>query len=313
MKTTLISVIVPVYNVEHYLVKCIESICQQSYPNLDIILVDDGSTDQSGCLCDSYALKDNRIRVIHKQNGGLSDARNVGINAALGTWYLFVDSDDYLDLNTAESLLEAAIDESSDIAVCNMLRVYEDNEIRPFYRPSTELRVLDGEQRFETLRQPSVCNKLFRAELFENVRFPRGKFYEDTFIYHVLAFKAKRIVLTGKDGYYYLSRGESILGQPQYTDKYFDFIEAVYERAVYLYRHNITTYGEEACLSLYAAVAKGEKYIPKSLQNAECFRKMWKWYHFSYKKMMSSPNITFKQKLRLFLLKYTPRVHCKLY
>lgn len=313
MKTTLISVIVPIYNVERYLGKCIESICKQSYPNLEIILVDDGSTDQSGLLCDSYALKDNRIRVIHKQNEGLSEARNVGINAALGAWYLFVDSDDYLDLNTAESLLKAATDESCDIAVCNMLRVYEDSKIRPFYRPSTELRVLDGEQRFETLRQPSVCNKLFRAELFENVRFPRGKFYEDTFIYHVLAFKAKRIVLTGKDGYYYLSREESILGQPQYTDKYFDFIEAVYERAVYLYRYNITTYGEEACLSLYVAVANGEKYIPKTSQNVECFHKMWKWYHFSYKKMMLSSNITFKQKLRLFLLKYTPRFHCKLY
>lgn len=313
MKTTLISVIVPVYNVEHYLAKCIESICQQSYPNLDIVLVDDGSTDRSGRLCDSYALKDNRIRVIHKQNGGLSDARNVGINAALGTWYLFVDSDDYLDLNTAESMLDAATDESSDIAVCNMLRVYEDGEIKPFYRPSTELRVLDGEQRFETLRQPSVCNKLFRAELFENIRFPRGKFYEDTFVYHMLAFKAKRIVLTGKDGYYYLSRGESILGQPQYTNKYFDFVEAVYERAKFLCSHDIVGYGEEACLSLYAAVANAEKYIPHTPENFGDFQKMRQRYDFSYKKLMLSSKVSVKQKVRTILLKYMPAVHCRLY
>lgn len=313
MDEVLISVVVPVYNVEHYLKKCVDSICHQTYRNLEIILVDDGSTDCSGSLCDEFATSDSRIRVIHKSNGGLSDARNAGMELASGEWWMFVDSDDYIAPDTAETLLLAAVENHCEIAICNMMRIYEDGKQEPFYCPVTEPTIWAGEQRFETLRQPSVCNKLFRADLFKELRFPKRKFYEDTFVYHVLAHRANRIALTGLSGYYYLSRRESILGQSQFTDRYFDYVEAIHERAMFLFNHGVSRYGEEACLSLYAAIVNSTKNIRKTPQNAEHFQRMWEWYELAYRNLMSSPDTSIKQKLRLFFLKYAPKIHNKLY
>ncbi len=309
MSNDLISVIVPVYNVENYLKKCVDSICRQTYKNLEIILVDDGSTDCSGCLCDELVAIDSRIKVIHKSNGGLSDTRNAGMEIASGGWWMFVDSDDYLATDTAETLLCAAVENHCEIAVCNMVRVYEDGEQNPFYCPVTETTVWAEEQRFETLKQPSVCNKLFHAELFKGVRFPKGKYYEDTFVYHVLAYRASRIALTGLDGYYYLSRRESILGHPQFTDRYFDFIEAVHERASFLLNHGISFYGDEACLSLYVAVANAEKHIIKSEKNSGKIIDIRKWYSEAYAELIGCNSIGMRQKVRLVLLRYAPFVH----
>ncbi len=313
MENKLISVVVPVYNVERYLEKCIESICNQTYYCMEIILVDDGATDRSGDICDEYARKDERIRVIHKANGGLSDARNAGIEIATGSWLMFVDSDDTITPDTVEQLYYAATEYDCQIAVCNIVRVYEDGTTEPFYNPVNSLTVWQDQKRFETLKQPSACNKLFCAELFQDVRFPKGKFYEDTFVYHILAYRANKIVLTGRDGYYYLSRRESILGQPQYTDRYFDFVEAVYTRMTYLLEHKVSYYGEEACLSLYAAVSNCEKYISKTAQNADKYEQMHSWYQSAYKHLMKSPQSGVKQKLRLVLLRYVPSIHSKLF
>lgn len=309
----LVSVIVPVYNVERYLEKCIESVCGQTFTGLEIILVDDGSTDHSSGICDEWARKDARIRVLHKENGGLSDARNAGIEIATGGWYMFVDSDDTITPDTIERLYGAATAHDCEMAVCNMVRIYDDGATEPFYNPVSKLTVWDGLQRFETLKQPSACNKLFRADLFRDVQFPKGKFYEDTFVYHVLAHRAKKIALTGHDGYYYLSRRESILGQPKYTDRYFDMAEAVYERMTYLLAHEVPLYAEEACLSLYAVVSNGEKYIQRTEQNAAEFQQMRRWYKAAYRTLMKSPRTGIKQKFRLILLRYFPRIHNRLF
>lgn len=309
----LISVIVPVYNVHDYLDACVKSITGQTYSNLEIILVDDGSTDGSGKVCDSWIEKDSRIRVIHKENGGLSDARNAGIDAATGAYFVFIDSDDTIVEDNIRTMYEAAVSTGCEIAVCNMVRIYDDGPAELFYAPVTETTVLDGNDRFKTLRQPSACNKLFLASLFESVRFPKGKFYEDTFVYHNLAYKAHRIVLTGYNGYFYLCRQGSILGVPQYTDRYFDFIEAVYTRATDLIQNNISCYGEEACLSLYAAASNGEKYLKKTASNRDKFQEMRREYQFAYHQLISSPNTGWKQKIRLVLLRYAPMIHSKIY
>ncbi len=313
MKKDLVSVIVPVYNVEKYLEKCLHSICEQTYENLEIILSDDGSTDGSGRICDQYACTDSRIRVIHKENGGLSDARNAGIDVASGKYFMFVDSDDTIAHDTVEKLLFAAIENHCEIAVCNMVRIYEDGTTETFYHPTDRVIVLKKQQRFETLQQPSVCNKLFLAELFKDTRFPKGKFYEDTFVYHVLAYKANQIVLTGNNDYYYLSRKDSILGTPRYTDRYFDFIEAVYDRLMYLIEHEVFYYAEEAGLSLYVAVANGEKHIPKTEKNIVKFSQIRKWYREGYVFLMKSSRIGIKQKVRLVLLRYFPYIHNRVF
>lgn len=259
MKANKISVIVPVFNVENYLEKCVKSIIEQTYKNLEVILVDDGSTDKSGFLCDELKKQDYRIKVIHKTNGGLSDARNAGIQVSTGKYLSFIDSDDYLERTALEQMMQAILISHSEIAICNIMRFYDDGCTEEFYNPTDNQEVLEGIRRFDTLNQPSVCNKLFDAKLFANISFPYGKYYEDTYVYHELLYKADKVVLTGKTGYWYLSRKGSILGRSQFSNRYFDFIEAVYMRADFLIKRDIQPYGDEAFLSLYAALANAEK------------------------------------------------------
>lgn len=310
----LISVIVPVYNVEKYLKKCVDSITSQTYKNLEILLVDDGSTDSSGQICNEFEKNDARIKVIHKKNGGLSDARNAGLDRAKGQYYAFIDSDDYIQDNTIEIMLNAIKKNKSEIAVCNMIRFLEEGETVQFYCPTNHEVLYQGNQRYKTLNQPSVCNKLFEAKLFEGIRFPKGKYYEDTFVYHEVLYRANSIVLTGTDSYWYLSREDSILGQPQYTERYFDFIEAVYKRADFLLKHDVQPYAKEACLSLYAAIANAESNIEENTKTIEKFLIARKQYTLAYNKLMKTKNqIGIKQKLRLMLLKYFPKLHVKIY
>lgn len=309
----LVSVIIPVFNVKEYLEKCIRSVLDQSYEDLEIIIVDDGSTDGSSILCDRFPELDHRVKVIHKVNGGLSDARNAGINVASGKYFMFVDSDDTIKAETIEVMYNALRRNDCDIAVCNMLRINDKGETSEFYCPTGKEQVLCGEKRFETLKQPSACNKLFKAELFSDVRFPVGKFYEDTFVYHVLAYKAASIVLTGFDGYYYLIRDNSILGAPKYTNRYFDFVEAVYHRAVFLADKGVKYYAEEACLSLYAATSSAISNIPVNRSNQDQFKKVSIWYDFAFKYLMTECKTSRKQRIRLVLLRYIPSLHKRLY
>lgn len=310
----LISIIVPVYNVEEFLNQCIKSVLDQSYKKLEIILVDDGSTDQSGKICDRYQMMDARIKVIHKENGGLSDARNTGLRLAKGKYYSFIDSDDYISSEMIQTMFDSLKRNQCDIAVCNMIRFGDVVDSVKFYYPAEREQVLAGTERFQTLNQPSVCNKLFCSELFNNIKFPKGKYYEDTYVYHELLYQAKKIVLTGKDSYWYRARPDSIVGRKQYTNQYFDFIEAVYCRARFLERKNVQPYGLEACLSLYAAYANAEKNIEKSENTKVCFQQSKKEFAWAYGRIMKQgKNIGMKQKIRLMLLRYFPRIHSKIY
>ena len=314
MEEALVSVIIPVYNVEKYLKKCVDSVLNKTYRNLDIILVDDGSTDLSGKMCDELGIDDKRVTVIHKQNGGLSDARNAGLNVARGGYYAFVDSDDYISSDMIEIMVNSARENSCEIAICNMVRFSESGESALFYHPVAQKQILLGENRFKTLKQPSVCNKLFKASLFQNIRFPKGKYYEDTFVYHELLYRAKCVVLTGSNSYWYLERSDSIVGSPKYTSRYFDFIEAVWKRAEFLIENNVKSYGEEACLSLYAAFSSAVKYIKRDRKNKQNFKIAREQYNFAYTVLMKQNNsISLKQKIRLFLLKYLPIFHSKIY
>ena len=310
----LISIIVPVYNVEEFLNQCIKSVLDQSYKKLEIILVDDGSTDRSGKICDRYQMTDARIKVIHKENGGLSDARNTGLRLAKGKYYSFIDSDDYISSEMIQTMFDSLKRNQCDIAVCNMIRFVDVVDSVKFYYPTEREQVLAGTERFQTLNQPSVCNKLFCSELFNNIKFPKGKYYEDTYVYHELLYQAKKIVLTGKDSYWYRARPDSIVGRKQYTNQYFDFIEAVYCRARFLERKNVQPYGLEACLSLYAAYANAEKNIEKSENTKVCFQQSKKEFAWAYGRIMKQgKNIGMKQKIRLMLLRYFPRIHSRIY
>lgn len=309
----LVSIIVPIYNVEKYLKRCVISLINQTYKNIEIILVDDGSTDNSRLMCDELKELDKRIRVIHKKNGGLSDARNVGINNAKGKYYSFIDSDDYITIDTIENLYKSMMKYDCDISICNMVQFNDNNEIFSFYEPTNQLTIYNDNDRFKTLNQPSVCNKLFKSLLFQNIQFPIGKYYEDTYIYHELLYKAKKVVLTGKTGYWYYMREGSILGQPTFTNKYFDFVEAVYLRSMFLFEHDIQPYANEAFLSFYVAMSNVYKHIDMNTQNIALYQLNKKRYSDIYNVIRKDKKISIKQRLRLFLLRYFPNVHSILY
>lgn len=213
-----ISIIVPVYNVEIYLEKCIESILNQTFTNFEIILVDDGSTDKSGEVCDGFAKKDNRIKVIHKKNGGLSSARNTGLEVAKGDYLGFVDSDDYINQYMFEKLYELCKKNNCDISICRFGRYDNDNLInKKIEEHITEFNNVEGiRQLFKgILYRFSVCNKLFKTTCFENILFPEGRIHEDLSTTYKLFARAQKVIYTNYIGYIYVKRENSIL-----TNKY---------------------------------------------------------------------------------------------
>ena len=212
----LITVIVPVYKVEKYLRRCIDSIIAQSYKNLEIILVDDGSPDNCGRICDEYAKKDDRIRVIHQKNGGLSAARNTGLDIATGDYIGFVDSDDYIAPDMYEKLLSLIISENADIAICNYQMVDENGQIIKTDQ-GIQNGVLTNYQALKELQGNNdgvfiiACNKLFSAKTIKTDRFPVGRLCEDNYIIHKLFFFSKKVAVTDSRFYYYTQRAGSIM------------------------------------------------------------------------------------------------------
>lgn len=220
-----ISVIVPIYKVEPYLQKCIDSILAQTYHHLEIILVDDGSPDCCGSICDEYARRDSRVIVIHKQNGGLSDARNAGLLRASGDYIGFVDSDDWIETDMFETLLDLSIRNDADITICGTYRVVCDAVALPPYSLETsDTSVYEEQDAVIKLCEDQdihshVWNKLFRRKLFNTIHFPIGQFFEDIFIMHELFGQANRVVFSREPKYYYLERTGSIVGSISYQDK----------------------------------------------------------------------------------------------
>ena len=227
-----ISIIVPVYNVEDYLRKCLESIINQTYKNLEIILIDDGSTDNSGKICDEYADKDNRIQVIHKINGGLSDARNAGLEIAKGEYIGFVDSDDYIAEDMYEFLYNLSVDNDLDVAMCASCDVYEDGRVKAHKNFKT-IFINKKEEIIENLFvnqnagvTVSVCNKLFKREILKDCEFTVGKTYEDAFFILKWIKNTKKFGRSTDVKYYYVQRKHSITHQKLYTPKILELIEA---------------------------------------------------------------------------------------
>lgn len=212
----LISVIVPIYNIENYVKRCIDSIIHQTYTNLEIILVDDGSTDSSGKICDEYAAQDSRIKVIHKLNGGLSDSRNVGIDDANGEMITFVDGDDFLS-NTAIDYMYRAKKKTNAQIVCCLYKLVYEGQAFAFNEKYNKIKmsVYSQEKAIEKMLRQSEFNvsawaKLYNHELFVGVRYPKGKLYEDLGTTYKLFDKAETIALIRIDGYGYFVRSGSI-------------------------------------------------------------------------------------------------------
>ena len=237
MEKELISIIVPIYNVEKYLNKCVESILKQTYDNLEIILVDDGSLDNCGNICDEYAKKDSRIIVLHKTNGGLSDARNKGINIAKGKYIGFVDSDDYIDNDMFEILYNLCKNNNADISMISYKEIENEiiiNENSNYTNKVFKYNNIEAIK--ELLKDEKIknyaWNKLYKKELFDGIEYPIKMAYEDVGTTYKLFEKAKKIIWYDIPKYNYIRRGTSIVSKNTYKNLK-DFIDLSYQRYNY--------------------------------------------------------------------------------
>lgn len=214
-----LSIIVPVYRVEKYLHKCIDSILDQTFKDFELILIDDGSPDECGKICDEYAHRDPRVRVIHQENKGLSAARNAGIDIAKGQFIAFVDSDDWVEANIYEVLIENIVKSNTDIAVCGIRNFFESNPYKEDKR-SEQIRnmVLLKDQCFEMVFCKDDCisvaawNKVYKKEIFDDLRYPKGQIYEDNFLILDVLSKCDHAFVTTAKLYNYRRHAESITG-----------------------------------------------------------------------------------------------------
>ena len=235
MEKDLISIIIPVYKVEKYLEKCIESVLKQTYTNLQVILVDDGSPDNCGKICDEYAKKDSRIEIIHKVNGGLSDARNVGIAKAKGKYIGFVDSDDYIKEDMYEILINLIKEYDADVSICNLYDVIEGKEyIRNKENGIKEYNRIDilKEVLLDKNIQSYAWNKLYKKELFNEIKYPIGKKYEDIGTTFYIFEKCNKVVVTSEPEYYYLKRADSLVNNVT-ESTVLDYTEIIIQRYLY--------------------------------------------------------------------------------
>lgn len=212
----MVSIIIPVYNVQDYLARCVDSVLTQTYTDLEIILVDDGSIDISGDICDEYALHDARVRVIHKENGGLSDARNAGLDVARGNYVAFIDADDYVHPSFVELLLKTINETGAQIAVSTWQELKDGDKPRKVKTKRPRCTILTQEEAISSVfyqkkLNHSACSRIFETQLFNNLRFPEGMLYEDLAIIYPLLCKVEKVALINTPMYYYMHRQGSII------------------------------------------------------------------------------------------------------
>lgn len=230
----LISVIIPIYNMEKYLKKCVWSVINQSYQNLEILLIDDGSKDNSPQICDEFSKKDKRIKVFHKENGGLSDAKNYGLKKARGNYVTFVDSDDWIETNMYEEMMLKMQSENADISICGRYIDYENGKSIKWYNPN-EMK-MDREKSLIYLNSfykfdMASWDKIYKKELFDGIEFPYGKKCEDAYTTYLLFARCKKIIYIPQCFYHYFQRNGSISRNLEIN---MDYIYAADEQMKYI-------------------------------------------------------------------------------
>lgn len=280
--TIVISVIIPVYNVEAYLDRSLQSIVDQSYKNLEIILVDDGSTDRSGVLCDEWSGRDARIKVIHKANGGASDARNVGIEHATGKYIGFIDADDHIDRCTYEKLIYEAERYDADIVTCGYYKEYTDEKISMF-ADYPETIVMNREEALRSLFifkyiNESTCTKLIKYDLLKDERYKVGILTEDMQLLYRLICKADKIVAVPEAYYYYVYRdnssSHSVKKSRRKLDQ-LDTLEEIYDDIVARYNHlhdEVLMYRCVWYVDTYEMIV-GDRYYAEDMKRIKVFLK----------------------------------------
>ena len=304
----LISVIVPIYNVEKYLKKCVDSIIAQTYTNIEIILVDDGSPDNCGVICDEYEKKDNRIRVIHKKNGGLSDARNAGLDICRGEYISFIDSDDFVAPYFLEMLYNAITQNNTCISLIthavNFLdnKKFENNITFSKGLTDCKIKCVSAYEILESLMyQKVLCGAqfyLYKREIFDNLRFPLGCLYEDLATTYKAIIKSNKIAIVDSDVYAYRVRNDSILRKPFNNEKMIiiDITRSLY-KDICFYDLKLQN---AAASRAFAANYNVFLQVPK--EDRESMQKLWNEIKKYRKYVLTDVNINMRIKNRIGVL-----------
>ena len=289
-----ISVIVPVYKVEAYLKRCVDSILGQTYSDFELILVDDGSPDNCPQICDEYAEKDSRVRVIHQQNGGLSAARNAGIDWMFrnsdSEWFSFIDSDDYVHPRYLEVLLNAAESTGCDVSIGNYIEFSGDSVV-----PEENIAVpqkIETEKFFieKNVNAIIACGKLYRRKCFEEIRYPLGKLHEDEFTTYKILFQKENISFIETPLYFYYQNPESITRK--WTPRRLDAVQAIYEQIVYFNKNRFVKAYEWSCFHYIENIAGKLQNIGKQLEKDEIVLR--KKLRFALKTYKHEAGVSFK-------------------
>ncbi len=312
MDNSLVSIIVPVYNVEKYLEQCISSILEQTYTNFELILVDDGSTDKSGDICDEWFKKDSRIKVFHQRNQGLSAARNRGIELAKGEYFCFVDSDDFVTKEYVKDFMEAIEREDADFALCDIVSAKLTNtDIK-----ADEEKILTGEDCKEWLKNPIsreyvlmvvAWNKMYKRQLFDDYRFVHGKLHEDEFMINHMVFNIEKVVYIPKPNYIYRNNDSGITGANNVGNiEHLHVIDAYEERIKMALENNDM---EFARTTLKWALLKLAQYYRDGSANMQKHSKsLFIRLYDNYSELLSD-----KQKAKYKVFKTAPKIFCKMF
>ena len=306
-----ISVIVPVYNVEQYLDRCVQSILNQSYGNLEIILVDDGSTDESGKICDKYSTDYEMIRTIHKENGGLSSARNAALDVYTGDFVSFIDSDDWIEPDMYSNMMNIVNEDKSDIVICRRFRVDENNhKTLENYMKYPSKAIMNREEALACLMSfrgfdMSVCDKLFSNKVIDDIRFPYGKTCEDSFTTYKYFSNANIISYTQTSYYNYFYRLNSITRNSSINKT---VIEATEEQRKYIINKYPKLKNEANTSCVYAYLSVYNSYLQRT-RKCEELRKYQDEVRNVISSVLSNKNISFTKKIQILLFVNCPKLY----
>ena len=312
----LVSIVVPVYNVEKYLDKCVDSLINQTYSNIEIVLIDDGATDNSGILCDKWACKDKRVRVIHTENQGLSAARNVGIRNSSGKFLSFVDSDDWLEPEMIEILVRNMCLCNADISSCGVKKDYDEQKI--LLQKKSGYKLIKQKQMFHEILCNEmvygyVCNKLFIQDIIKEIRFDEKLFSQEDMDFTMKYLeRCKNCVYTEAEYYHYRQRRESMTGELGYSSRKLSIIE-VYERAMDIYK----VYCSEDMFVVERNYLKlninilGRMKVSK-YKNPELKKKMKSNVNLYYKKVLKNRHNSFGVKINIIISYLFPKTMIKM-
>lgn len=312
----MISIVVPVYNVEQYLDYCVESLVNQTYKNIEILLIDDGSSDNSGKIADEWAKKDKRIRVFHKENGGLSDSRNYGVAQAKSEWIMFIDSDDYYDSFAVEYFVRIQEKYNADLVVSALKGVTNhkpshrditENDINEAYPLSNE-KALE-EMFYSVITGASACGKLFKKDLLIKYPYPKGRLYEDMAITYKQMYEAENIYVAPIKVYGYFKRQGSIVNS-KFDERYlyvFDVMEDIYS---FIHRNYPVSQELRQAVDVRNVIVSMQ--VANSMLMAEMFSEVKKIQErvSVYKKgFLVNKNVSWKNKLKFLLFLGFPKVY----